>query len=94
MAIVELRGPFGVAALAKSHGTAKKVLRRTAILEAVDSISAQLAAASEAMRTDAYVEEKKRLEGKAFTPTAWCRHVAWIDELIDDLHRLRAEVKR
>ena len=90
----ELKGPFGVAALAKSHGTAKKVLRRTAILEAVDGISAQLTAAAEAMQAEAHAEEQKRLAGKAFNTTAWCRHVARIDELVDALRRLKAEVKR
>lgn len=90
----ELKGPFGVAAQAKSHGTAKKVLRRTAVLEAVAGISAQLTAAAEAMQAEAHAEEEKRLAGKAFCSTAWCRHVARIDELIDELHRLRAEAKR
>ena len=91
MAIAELRGPMGAAALAKSHGTAKKVLRRTAVLEAVAGISAQLTAAAEAMQAEAHAEEEKRLAGKAFCSTAWCRHVARIDELLDKLHALKAE---
>lgn len=87
----ELKGPFGSAALAKSRGIAKQVLRRTAILDEVDGIAGALSSIADRMRTDAYVEEKKRLAGETFCSTSWCRHVARIDELLDKLHALKAE---
>ena len=87
----ELKGPFGIAALAKSRGIAKQVLRRTAILEEVDGLSKSITNVADRMRTDAYVEEKKRLAGETFCSTSWCRHVARIDELLDKLHALKAE---
>ena len=50
-----------------------------------------IASVADRMRTDAHVEEKKRLAGKTFCSTSWCRHVARIDELLDKLHALKAE---
>ena len=77
--------------LARQRKKAKEIERRTATLEAVDGIAGALSTIAARMRTDAFVEEKKRLEGKSFCSTAWCRHVARIDELIDKLHALKAE---
>lgn len=91
MPSTELRGPFGIAAMAKSRGIAKQVLRRTAILDEVDGIAGALSSIAARMRTDAFVEEEKRRKGKAFCPTTWCRHVARLDELLDKLHALKAE---
>ena len=86
-----IKGPIGGAALRASAKKAKEIKRRTATLEAIDGIAASLSSVADRMRTDAYVEEKKRLAGETFCSTSWCRHVARIDELIDELHRLRAE---
>lgn len=86
-----IKGPIGGAALRASEKKAKEIEQRTATLEAVDGIAGALSTIAARMRTDAFVEEKKRLEGKSFCSTAWCRHVARIDELIDKLHALKAE---
>lgn len=86
-----IKGPIGGAALRASAKKAKEIKQRTATLEAVDGIAGALSTIADRMRTDAFVEEKKRLEGKSFCSTAWCRHVARIDELIDKLHALKAE---
>lgn len=86
-----IKGPIGGAALRASAKKAKEIKRRTATLEAIDGIAGALSTIAARMRTDAYVEEKKRLAGKAFNTTAWCRHVARIDELLDKLHALKAE---
>lgn len=86
-----IKGPIGGAALRASAKMAKEIKRRTATLEEIDGIAASLSSVADRMRTDAYVEEKKRLAGKAFCSTSWCRHVARIDELLDKLHALKAE---
>ena len=86
-----IKGPIGGAALRASAKKAKEIKRRTATLEEIDGIAASLSSVADRMRTDAHVEEKKRLAGKAFCSTSWCRHVARIDELIDKLHALKAE---
>ena len=86
-----IKGPLGGAALRASEKKAKEIERRVATLEAVDGIAGALSSVADRMRTDAFVEEQKRLGGKAFSPTSWCRHVARLDELIDKLHALKAE---
>lgn len=86
-----IKGPIGGAALRASEKKAREIERRTATLEAVDGIAGALSTIAARMRTDAFVEEKKRLAGKPFCSTAWCRHVARLDELLDQLHALKAE---
>ena len=86
-----IKGPIGGAALRASEKKAKEIEQRTATLEAVDGIAGALSTIADRMRTDAHVEEKKRLAGEAFCSTSWCRHVARIDELLDKLHALKAE---
>ena len=86
-----IKGPIGGAALRASAKMAKEIKRRTATLEEIDGIAASLSSVADRMRTDAYVEEKKRLAGKTFCSTAWCRHVARLDDLLDKLHALKAE---